>query len=184
MKLTDHQEALLATVRDEQERHELVKSSARTRAEQFERELIAESLIRRDRAAAIADAAGVPRRQIGIVGLKNKDGKTVRKAIEHGTQFLMPGDLDEPEETTNENFTFEGDRLDVTLRGDDFEPYRSLVGDVTLGGWIFEVKGNSLLPIDADQDATWQEPVVQVVMANDGVWQKRALEFVKEAGEA
>ncbi len=178
MKLTADQIAMLEHVRvaDQALRDAHIEEHARARREADER--ILAFRIERDKHAARAFNAGIPKRRIGIDGLLTSDSKTAAEAIEHGLTFVereLSVEAPAPEAAV-EQIERDGDTYTVTLKSSDYDRYDGLVQGDGGEAHAFTVDGKKVLPVGADDDETWTHPVVRVVMAADGVWKKRVLE--------
>jgi hypothetical protein len=97
-KLTPQQESILRRVDDADTRYRNAKLTARKRAQEMIDDEIAEFASDRDKAVWEAVEAGIPKRQVGLVGLKTTSPNTVheiynrmvQKQVNVGVEFMAP----------------------------------------------------------------------------------------------
>lgn len=181
MKLNDEQEAILELIAD--------KDAKFRAAEVREREIAlkqAEDRIRtvreeRDKMVAIGAQKGIPWLQLAQRGLGTKHTPTAKAAAECGALLLDLEPVDEPQnDAGSRKFTWDGRLLTVTLSKDDFAPYMTLLPEGVKGeqSYSFTTEGGVLLPVNANDDDTWLNPVVQVVMIDR--FRQEAIDWIKE----
>lgn len=172
MKLNHEQSALLDEIAEAHAAFKAAEIRELAIARREARERILGFQVARDRLVAKAHLAGVPKSRIGKQGLRSTDPKTYNKAIENGMRFI---NVDPISEVKGVTFAPSGDRFQsyapntvmVTLTPEEFEPY---AGALAAGvpdeaqDHVFELREGALIPANAEDDATWQHPVVQVVM--------------------
>ncbi|WP_406245836.1 hypothetical protein ACI7YT_12410 [Microbacterium sp. M] len=173
-KLTDEQEALLDEAATAYANLLGARVQAKAVARKAEQDYLADYQAAWERAAAhyavSTDDAGRPasKRQLRLATTRNP--ATVDEAIERGKRFVVAAPAVEAEPvipSERSRFEVTGGRLRVSLEPEDFEPYATMlvagVPDIAESHW-FDHAGGALSPVDANEDDTWQKPVVQVVM--------------------
>lgn len=178
MKLNETQEALISRLRKASLHYRQAKATEYEAARRVADERILGALIERDKLIARSIAEGIPLAQIGKRALGTSDYTTVKAAAKHGAQFL--------ESETNvqhgNRYSWDAVRelLTVTMQAEDFTPFASMLVRTPEPTETFEftLDGERILPVDADNEDTWEHPVVQVVMTNQG--KRDALEFIAD----
>lgn len=121
----------------------------------------------------------------------NKDWKTAREAVIAGraARGMRAPVAPESEAAVEEHGPYvwneETGVLSVTMDAEDFEPYAKMLArqpGADGEAWSFEYDGQRLVPSHQDDDATWEQPVVQVVMTEQG--KKRAIAFIQSQSAA
>ncbi|OJU44450.1 MAG: hypothetical protein BGN98_13780 [Microbacterium sp. 69-7] len=186
MNLNEEQQIALDHVTAAQTRLLQAIPEADERARRAKAEYLRTFEIERNKAAAKAATLKVPLRRIGGsseagIGMRTSAVATVKSAIEDGLAYLedapvTPTIANTPD-GTDSRFTLNGDVLTVSLTDEDMAEYQQITGSAEAGAWDFTVSGAKLLPVGGDE--AWMQPVVKVVLAKDGVWEKRALEYVE-----
>ncbi|ALJ19538.1 hypothetical protein [Microbacterium sp. No. 7] len=181
MKLNEKQRGILDALaaKDAAYRHE--KSVARGEELAAARirisDRIRDRLIERDKAAALADEAGIPRSQIAAQGLSTTNTKDARRAIAHGKELLAAREIEDaetPQAVEAAPATWQIEDGVLTLTPEDLALYAAFVGTWTIPqSWRFELVDGHVRPADEDDDETWLNPVVQIVMAPNSPWRER-----------
>lgn len=110
--------------------------------------------------------------------LHTKNWKTANDAVLAGRaarQALAPApivQLNAPEEEDGPfAWNEETGVLSVTFAAQDFAPHLAMLArhpNPAGEAWSFEYDGTRLLPTHAEDDTTWEQPVVQVIMTDAG----------------
>lgn len=188
MNLNEEQQIALDHVTAAQARLLQAIPEADERARRVKAEYLRTFEIERNKAAAKAATLKVPLRRIGGsseagIGMRTSAVATVKSAIEDGLTYLEDAPLAHiatpAPDGADSRFTLNGDVLTVSLTGEDMAEYQQIAGSAEAGTWDFTVSGAKLLPVGGDE--AWMQPVVKVVLAKDGVWEKRAMEYVEVA---
>ena len=167
MKLNDAQSALLARIREADTRFKHARMVEHEAARRAADERIEAKLIERNKLAAQGAEAGIPLAQIGKRGLDTSNHGQVREAISHGSRYLA-AEIEPVAETTGP-YRWDAARgvLTVAMSVDELTPYAALLArtpDESGETWEFDFDNGRLLPVNPDDDETWMNPVVQVVM--------------------
>lgn len=179
MKLNTRQESLLAQLREADARYKQARLIEHEAARIAADEKILALLIERDKLAALSFAENVPYAQIGKRGIATSDRLTVKAAVEHGSSFIDMAKVAEEKQAGPYRWDAESRVLTIRIAAAEFKPYeRMLVRAPDPSGeeWDFTFDGNRIMPVDPDEDATWEHPVVTVTMTDRG--KKAALEYI------
>lgn len=169
--LTTDQEAALARVREANKALKAAKVEANEVAKRARRDHIARHQAINDKSAAEAYFLhGVPYARIAEDGMGTTTHKTAKTAVLAGEPFVNKTS-EEVEAAATPVGTPRFQEVDdgyalVTLQPEDFTPYKDTLAEMPDGerDWAFHLDGSALKPEDADDEATWLHPVVQVVM--------------------
>lgn len=178
MKLNETQEALISRLRKASLHYKQAKATEYEAARRVADERILGALIERDKLIARSIAEGIPLAQIGKRALGTSDYTTVKAAAKHGERFLE----DEASTQHGNRYAWDAVRevLTVTMSAEDFTPFTSMLVRTPDEAETFDftVDGERILPVDADDEDTWEHPVVQIVMTDQG--KRDALDFIAD----
>lgn len=159
-----------------------IQAAARVQSVLDERNIFFASLVD-DQGFSVADICRV---------LNTKNWKTANDAVEAGRDArqhaapvipIITPDVVEPDGP----FTWHADTgvLSVTFAAQDFAPHLAMLArhpHPNGESWSFEYDGTRILPTHSDDDSTWENPVVQVVMTDAG--KAQAIAFIESQSKA
>ncbi|MFT4258015.1 hypothetical protein [Microbacterium sp.] len=116
-----------------------------------------------------------------ISRLMRKNWRTIDDAVKLGRKLRTPKVevLDDPHMV----YDWDGETLTVTASPVALIPFAPMLSTFPTASetWSFTADGGRILPVDANVDATWGNPVVQAVMTEQG--KRDALAFIASVKE-
>jgi hypothetical protein len=116
----------------------------------------------------------------------NKDWNTAKAAIAAGREIRGHTPATEVQDEAQDGpagpfvWNAESGVLSVTFAAEDFAPHLAMLArhpHYDGEAWSFEYDGHRILPTHADDDTTWEHPVVQVMMTDGG--KAQAIAFIE-----
>jgi len=187
--LSPEQEAIGQRLFEADQRFRDARINAYRRHREMARKEIHDYEVARAVIAAEAFAAGIKKTTMADRFLSTTNAGTAREAIELGRSLgelaVTVADIEDVATLGKqlgvtekvERFELVDGRVNVTFTGAEFERY-GIESDKDV--WSFTVAADgTVTPEYADQDETWEHPVVRVVMApGSDQWRQRIAEFV------